>query len=63
MTNTRPPSLIAPYIKVLQELERGVGAPRTALQMHFVEVCRGGLCRRPRMSGLTWRGVLRNNSA
>jgi hypothetical protein len=39
MTNTRPPSLIAPYIKALQELER---VPRTALQMHFVEVCRGG---------------------
>jgi hypothetical protein len=42
MTNTRPPSLIAPYIKALQELERGVRVPRTALQMHFVEVCRGG---------------------
>ena len=42
MTNTRPPSLIAPYIKVLQKRERGIRAPRTALQMHFVEVCRGG---------------------
>jgi hypothetical protein len=42
MTNTRPPSLIAPYIKALQELERGARVPRTALQMHFVEVRRGG---------------------
>jgi uncharacterized protein YifE (UPF0438 family) len=41
MTSTKPPSLIAPYIKALQELDRGVRAPRTAAQMHFVEVCRG----------------------
>jgi hypothetical protein len=37
MTNTRPPSLIPPYVKGLQELERGVRVPRTALQMHFVD--------------------------
>jgi uncharacterized protein YifE (UPF0438 family) len=36
------PSLIAPYIKELQELERGIRVPQTALQVHFVEVCRGG---------------------
>jgi uncharacterized protein YifE (UPF0438 family) len=36
-----PPSLIAPYIKALQELDRGVRVPQTALQAHFVEVCRG----------------------
>jgi uncharacterized protein YifE (UPF0438 family) len=42
MTSTRPPSLIAPYIKALQELERGIRVPQTALQVHFVEVCRGG---------------------
>ena len=42
MTSTEPPSLIAPYIKALQELDRGVRVPRTAAQAHFVEVCRGG---------------------
>ena len=42
MTSKRPPSLIAPYIKALQELERGIRVPQTALQVHFVEVCRGG---------------------
>jgi hypothetical protein len=42
MAGTPPPSLIAPYIKALQELDRGVRVPRTAMQMHFVEVCRGG---------------------
>jgi hypothetical protein len=34
--------LIAPYIKALQELDRGLRVPRTALQVHFVEVCWGG---------------------
>ena len=42
MVSTPPPSLIAPYIKALQELERGIRVPQTALQVHFVEVCRGG---------------------
>jgi|SRR5579883_62078 uncharacterized protein YifE (UPF0438 family) len=37
---SRPPKLIAPYIKVLRELDRGVRVPRTALQFHSVEVCR-----------------------
>jgi len=37
-----PPRLIASYVKALQELDRGVRVPRTALQVHFVEVCRGG---------------------
>ena len=41
MTSTKPPSLIAPYMKALQELDRGVRAPGTAAQMHLVEVCRG----------------------
>jgi len=42
MTSTEPPKLIAPYIKALQELDRGVRIPRTAAQVHFVEACRGG---------------------
>ena len=42
MVSTPPPSVIAPYIKALQELDRGVRVPQTALQVHFVEVCRGG---------------------
>ena len=42
MVSTPPPSQIAPYIKALQELDRGVRVPQTALQVHFVEVCRGG---------------------
>jgi uncharacterized protein YifE (UPF0438 family) len=42
MTSTEPPRLIAPYIKALQELDRGVRVPRTNAQVHFVEVCRGG---------------------
>ena len=41
MASTRPPSLIAPYIKALQGLDRGIRTPQTALQAHFVEVCRG----------------------
>jgi hypothetical protein len=41
MASPRPPKLIAPYIKVLQGLDRGLRVPRTALQVHFVEVCRG----------------------
>lgn len=42
MTSAQPPRLIAPYIKAFQELDRGVRVPQTALQVHFVEVCRGG---------------------
>ena len=42
MASTPPPKLIAPYIKALEELDRGSRAPQTALQAHFVEVCRGG---------------------
>jgi len=41
MSSTEPPRLIAPYIKALQELDRGVRVPRTAAQRHFVQVCRG----------------------
>jgi hypothetical protein len=41
MASSRPPKLIAPYIKALQELDRGLRVPRTALQVHFVGVCRG----------------------
>jgi len=41
MASTQPPGLIAPYIKALQELDRGVRAPKTAMQLHFVKVCRG----------------------
>lgn len=39
--SARPPRLIAPYLKALRELERGVRVPQTAPQAHFVEVCRG----------------------
>jgi hypothetical protein len=42
LVSTPLPSLIAPYIKALQELDRGVRVPKTAMQVHFVEVCRGG---------------------
>ncbi len=42
MASTRPPKVIAPYIKALHELDRGVRVPQTAMQVHFVEVCRGG---------------------
>jgi hypothetical protein len=42
MVSTPPPSLIAPYIKALQDLDRGVRVPKTPMQVHFVEVCRGG---------------------
>jgi hypothetical protein len=39
--STRPPLLIARHIEALQELDSGVRAPQTALQVHFVEVCKG----------------------
>jgi uncharacterized protein YifE (UPF0438 family) len=42
MARTPPPKLIAPFIKRLVELDKGLRAPMTALQVHFVEVCRGG---------------------
>jgi hypothetical protein len=45
MATTPPPKLIAPFIEGLQELDRGFRAPATALQVHFVEVCRG--CAQP----------------
>lgn len=41
MASIQPPRLIAPYIKALQALDQGVRVPQTAMQRHFVEVCRG----------------------
>jgi uncharacterized protein YifE (UPF0438 family) len=41
MTQVQPPKLIAPYVRTLQDLERGIRAPRTPLQLHFVAVCKG----------------------
>jgi Protein of unknown function, DUF len=41
MTSAPPPKLIAPFIRALRELDRGLRLPVTALQAHFVEVCRG----------------------
>ena len=41
MAVMQPPKLIAPFLRTLQELEAGIRPPRTALQLHFVQVCKG----------------------
>src|SRR5215472_1537537 len=42
MASAGPPALIAPYVNALRELGQGIRAPKTASEVHFVEVCRGG---------------------
>jgi uncharacterized protein YifE (UPF0438 family) len=41
MAAIQPPKLIASLVKALQELEAGIRSSNTALQLHFVEVCKG----------------------
>src|SRR5260370_39408434 len=41
MASAPRPKLIARFIRALQELDGGLRVAVTALQVHFVEVCRG----------------------
>lgn len=49
--------LLAPYIRALEALDKGKRLPRTALQRHFVSVCRGQAPARTRYEKayLKWR--------
>jgi hypothetical protein len=54
---TPPPKLIARYFKALRELDAGTREPRTAMQVHFVSVCRGVALpvTAPERAYLAWR--------